>query len=250
MFGNTQNKKNKDMDFKKLFNYNKEKNTVECKAITIPTSWDELKLGQYQNLQAYYKSLKEDEQVDTKKILSLLSNYTEDEVMLLPLSFITTLISKLDFLKELPNPQISNKIEIDNETYYLNNMEDLRFGEWVDSQTAMQNDNNDYATILAILCRKANEIYDQKYINNEFDKRVEMFKNISVNQALSILGFFLKYCEMSKIPSQAFINQVKQEVESYANSIESLIANGDSSRLCTFLLKRKLKKYQSLLKQI
>ena len=129
-------------------------------------------------------------------------------------------------------------------------MEELKFGEFVDVNMSIKNNPNDYASILAILCRKAGEIYDQEFINKKFEERKEMFENISVNQALSVLGFFLKYYEQYRIPSRDCINQVKQEVESYANNIENSLKSGAYSELSTFFAKRKLKKYQQLLKQI
>lgn len=237
-------------NLKDLFKINKETKEVELKPINIPTSWDEITLGTYQKLQEYYKSLKDDEPIDTIKFIALLSNYSEDEVLLLPVAFVNNIVLKLDFLKKIPNPNVSNKITISGETYYLLNMDEMKFGEFTDVNMSIKNNPNDYASILAILCRKPNEIYDQEFINKRFEERKTMFENISVNQALSVLGFFLKYYEQYKIPSVDCINQVKQEVESYANSIENSLKSGDFSALSTFFAKRKLKKYQKLLKQI
>lgn len=235
---------------KNLFKFNKEKNEVELKPINVPTNWDEITLGTYQKLQEYYKSLKDDEPIDTIKFISLLSNYTEDEVLLLPVAFVNNIVLKLDFLKKIPNPNVSNKITISGETYYLLNMDEMKFGEFTDVNMSIKNNPNDYASILAILCRKPNEIYDQEFINKRFEERKKLFESISVNQALSVLGFFLKYYEQYRIPSEDCINQLKQEVELYATSIENSLKNGDYSALSTFFAKRKLKKYQKLLKQI
>ena len=235
---------------KNLFKFNKEKNEVELKPINVPTNWDEITLGTYQKLQEYYKSLKDDEPIDTIKFIALLSNYTEDEVLLLPVAFVNNIVLKLDFLKKIPNPNVSNKITISGETYYLLNMDEMKFGEFTDVNMSIKNNPNDYASILAILCRKPNEIYDQEFINKRFEERKKLFESISVNQALSVLGFFLKYYEQYRIPSEDCINQLRQEVELYATSIENSLKNGAYRGLSTFFAKRKLKKYQKLLKQI
>jgi len=235
---------------KNLFKFNKEKNEVELKPINVPTNWDEITLGTYQKLQEYYKSLKDDEPIDTIKFIALLSNYTEDEVLLLPVAFVNNIVLKLDFLKKIPNPNVSNKINISEETYYLLNMDEMKFGEFTDVNMSIKNNPNDYASILAILCRKPNEIYDQEFINKRFEERKKLFESISVNQALSVLGFFLKYYEQYRIPSEDCINQLRQEVELYATSIENSLKNGAYRGLSTFFAKRKLKKYQKLLKQI
>lgn len=235
---------------KNLFKFNKEKNEVELKPINVPTNWDEITLGTYQKLQEYYKSLKDDEPIDTIKFIALLSNYSEDEVLLLPVAFVNNIVLKLDFLKKIPNPNVSNKITISGETYYLLNMDEMKFGEFTDVNMSIKNNPNDYASILAILCRKPNEIYDQEFINKRFEERKKLFESISVNQALSVLGFFLKYYEQYRIPSEDCINQLRQEVELYATSIENSLKNGAYRGLSTFFAKRKLKKYQKLLKQI
>lgn len=237
-------------NIKDLFKINKETKEVEFKPINIPTSWSDITLGTYQKLQEYYKSLKDDEPIDTIKFIALLSNYTEDEVLLLPVSFVNNIVLKLDFLKKIPNPNVSNKITISGETYYLLNMDEMKFGEFTDVNMSIKNNPNDYASILAILCRKPNEIYDQEFINKRFEERKKLFESISVNQALSVLGFFLKYYEQYRILSEDCINQLKQEVELYATSIENSLKNGAYRRLSTFFAKRKLKKYQKLLKQI
>lgn len=235
---------------KNLFKFNKEKNEVELKPINVPTNWDEITLGTYQKLQEYYKSLKDDEPIDTIKFIALLSNYTEDEVLLLPVAFVNNIVLKLDFLKKIPNPNVSNKITISGETYYLLNMDEMKFGEFTDVNMSIKNNPNDYASILAILCRKPNEIYDQEFINKRFEERKKLFESISVNQALSVLGFFLKYYEQYKIPSEDCIARTKEEIESYAKSIENSLKNGAYKGLSTFFVRRKLKKYQQLLKQI
>jgi len=237
-------------NIKDLFKINEKTKEVELKPINVPTSWDNISLGTYQKLQEYYKSLKEDEPIDTIKFIALLSNYSEDEVLLLPVAFVNSIVLKLDFLKKIPNPDVSNKITISGETYYLQTMEEMKFGEFTDVNMSIKNNPNDYASILAILCRKSGEIYDQEFINKKFEERKKLFESISVNQALSVLGFFLKYYEQYRIPSRDCINQVKQEVESYAKSIEDLLKNGAYRGLSTFFAKRKLKKYQKLLKQI
>lgn len=235
---------------KNLFKFNKEKNEVELKPINVPTNWDEITLGTYEKLQEYYKSLKDDEPIDTIKFIALLSNYSEDEVLLLPVAFVNNIVLKLDFLKKIPNPNVSNKITISGETYYLLNMDEMKFGEFTDVNMSIKNNPNDYASILAILCRKPNEIYDQEFINKRFEERKKLFESISVNQALSVLGFFLKYYEQYRIPSEDCINQLRQEVELYATSIENSLKNGAYRGHFTFFAKRKLKKYQKLLKQI
>lgn len=237
-------------EIKHFLTYNKETKEYNFEPIIIPDSWSRLKLYKYQELQTYYKSLEGDEKVDIIKILSILTDKSEDDIRLLPIEFINKLMDKTKYLSETPNPPISNYLTIKNEKYYINPLEKLTFGEWVDVNTAMQNNNDDIVTILAILCRKTNEKYDDDYINNKFKDRLEMFRNITVIEAMSVVGFFLKLCQLSITYSPHYIKAILEELEGFANNIENSLRTGARKNFYTFLQKRRLKKYRKLLNQI
>lgn len=224
--------------------------TIEYDPIQVPTSWSEINLKTYKNLQEYYKSLKEDETVDSIKLIAILSNKTEDEIFMLPMQFISSILEKLNFLKQLPNPKPSKTIKIGSDSYSINSMENMAFGEWVDANQTMKSDPNDYASFLAVVCRKSGELYDQDYISNKFEQRKEMFENISVEDALSVLGFFLSLSIVSSQLSQDSINRLKEEVSALVEDTESLLKHGGYSIFSTFSARRTLRKYKKLLNRI
>lgn len=234
----------------RFFNYNKENNEVEISPINIPTSWDEMNLNTYQKLQKYYKTLNENDKIDLIKLLSILTDKDEDDIRLLPTKFLNILLDKTLFLNEKPEIKETNKIVIDNETYYINTMETMAMGEWVDANTAMDNDGDDYATILAILCRKEGEKYDNDFINNKFEERVRIFKNLSVTNSLNLISFFLRFLDVFLMNSPNSIQGLRQEIEALANSIVTSLNSGDYKGFCSYWQKRKLKKYQKYLSQI
>lgn len=234
-----------------FFKFNKKTNEVIFEPITVPTSWDEITLGKYNELQAYYKSLEDKENIDMIKLISILTDKKEDDINLLPAIFIKKILDKLDFLKEIKfNDEISNKILIDGEEYIINNMEDLTFGEWVDVNTSLNNEPDNLIPILAILCRKKGELYDTQYQNKIFDDRLKMFSNISVIDGLKIINFFFHLSEVYMNSSPDCTNQVKQQLNQYAKDIEDSIENGDYYLPYTFYLRRKLRKLQQSLNKI
>lgn len=234
----------------KWFTLNNTKNEVQCDPISIPDNWDKVKLKTYNELQAYYKSLEDNSEYDIRKVISILSEKDEEYINLLPMSFINRISESLSFISSIPKQETTNKITINGDTYYLPDMSEMKFGEWVDVNTSIKDNPNDYSTILAILCRKPNEIYDQEFINTKFDSRVEMYNNISVTQALSVLSFFLIWSKLSIPHFQTYIEKIAQEEQHIANSIGNSLKDGDYNRVFTFWQKKKLKRYQKLLNQI
>lgn len=235
---------------KDFLTFNKEDKTYTFRPITVPTSWNELKLGQYQELSRYLKTLKEEETPDYTKIVSILTNEKEDEINLLPLEFMTKIISHISFLNKTPEVEPSNKVEINGETYYISNMEDLRFGEWVDVQELIKDNTEDYASIFAILCRKSGELYNQEYINKEYENRVKMFENLNMIDTLKLSTFFLTLLALSRKPSQLYTENLEEEVKYLVKDTENMLKNGDYVPLYTNWQKRKLKKLKKSLNKI
>lgn len=164
---------------------------------TIPTKWDDLTLKTYSEIERYYEG--KDEKFDVRNVLNILTNKSEDEINALPVDFLENILTHLSFLTTTPEVgEPSNKITIDGEEYSINIMEKLKLGEYVAIDNVLKADRHDYASILAILCRKKNEIYDSRFEAEVFDKRKEMFENQPVMKILPITAFFLNLYIMSE----------------------------------------------------
>ena len=159
--------------------------------INFPTSWSEITLANYQEIEKLYE---ENENASMLDILGVISDKTAKELKTLPFDvFEETIMPKLSFLYEKPKEQEpTNKITIDGETYFVNFMEKMKTGEFVDSQTVLQKDKHNYAMLLAILCRKEGEIYDDDFIANKLNDRVKMFEKQPITEILPIVSFFLQ----------------------------------------------------------
>jgi hypothetical protein len=120
-------------------------------------------------------------------------------------------------------------------------MEKLKLGEYVAVDTVLKSDSSDYASILAILCRKEGEIYDSRFEAEEFEKRKEMFEKQPVTKILPIIGFFLNLFIVSERHSQLY-SLVEEGINLIQQTIDNSQKIGASKRLSLNWRMRKLRK--------
>ena len=218
-------------------------NVIDFGSWTVPTSWEEITLKQFQEIEKYYSN--NDKDFDIREVLHIFTNKTEDEINELPIVFTNELMNKLMFLKDKPNDyEPSNSIEIDGVRYSINIMEKLKTGEFVAIDTILKSDPHDYISIFAVLCRKDGEIYDSKFEAEEFDKRVELMGKQPAIKMLPLIAFFFNLYIVRMTHSQLY-----SEVEEGLNLIQQNIDN--SENLGVFKrhsLNSQMKKLRKLLK--
>jgi len=215
----------------------------------VPTKWDDITLKIYQEIEKYYED-KETKEFDVREVLHILTNKDWDEINALPAEFLDTILTHLIFLTTTPEVgEASNKITIDGVEYKINVMEKLKLGEYVAVDTVLKADKHDYASILAILCRKEGEIYDSTYEAEVFDKRKEMFENQPVTKILPIVSFFLDLYITLETPSQLY-SQVENAISHIQQTIDSSQKIGASKRLSLNWQMKKLRKSLKSIKHI
>ena len=202
----------------------KNDNIIDYGSITVPTTWDEITLKKYQDIERYYD--KDDASGKTTfnviDVLDIMIDKDREYIMSLPSEFLEIILDRMSFITEQPDVEKTNKIVIDGEEYVINVMEKLKLGEYVAVDNALKNDRHDYATIMAILCRKKDEIYDSKFEAEMFEKRKEMFENVPVIKVLGVIAFFLDLYILFTTPSQLY-----SKVEDALNHIQQTIDNSD-----------------------
>lgn len=218
----------------------------------VPSSWDDLILGKFQELEKLYEGEEgEDERkFDVRDVLDLLTEHTKDEINELPVEFTDMLLRKMYWLHEQPDfGKPSNKITIDGVQYTVHNENEMKFGEYVALDTALKGDKHNYAAMLAILCRKEGEIFDAKFENEILPSRIEFWKNVSVMKVMPIVSFFLELSSMSLQVSQLSL-EIQEGINHILKHIETSKRNGVFSALYTRWQMRKLKKLQKSIKNI
>lgn len=212
--------------------------------INVPTSWDDVTLEQFMQLM---------DKKDVREVISILTGKDINYVNLLPADFVESIISRLVFLQKEPEYEAKNEIIIDNEKYFINVLEKLKFGEYVDVNSVIQSDNKNYAAFLGILCRKEGEEYNDEFIANVFDKRMEMYNKQPITKILPVVAFFLGLCMTSENYSQHSLTEQKQAIDQLLTEIESTVKNGGfRKRYSIWGMKTlwKLRKYKKIISQL
>ena len=222
-----------------------EENVIDLGVWNVPTSWDEVTLRQYQEIERYYDG--KDEHFDVRKVLNILTSHTEDEINMLPLEYLEEIMEKLNFLSSLPKEEEPrNWCEINGERYSVHTEQKLKTGEYIASDTALKGDKHNYAAIMAVLCRKDGELYDSHFENEVLEGRIRLFEEQPVTKILPIISFFLRLYAVSMMPT-LLSSKAKELVDLTRKDIETLQKNGEISR---HSMKSAMKRLRKLEKSI
>lgn len=198
--------------------------------IKVPTKWEEVTLGQFEKIMRLTGG--ESKRVDVMSLLSILTGQDEDYINSLPASFVETLMAHLIFLNDNPRTydHTASQIKIGDDFYSIHFLEELKFGEYVEVNESIKNDPLDYSSILAILCRKDGELFDEDYVANRFKKRKEMFQEQPVTEILPLIGFFLKLFLISRANSQGCLTELESATSQLLQHTNSSVSNGDGEK--------------------
>lgn len=214
----------------------------------VPRSWNEISLKKFQELTKLYE---DDNTPSDIELISFFCNVDESYVKDAPIAVINEVMNYMNFINTPISEATDNKIVIGNEQYQINTQDDLKFGEYVDIQTVLQNDKNNLAAMLAILCRKEDEDYDDEYIATTLPKRIKMFESLPVTDVYPLVNFFAQCLLTSAITTQQF--SLQKLVSQQAELIEHSLKNGAGKRhslVSRKMILRKLKKYKKAIAQL
>ena len=226
----------------------KDNNIIDLGEITVPTSWDEITLKKYQEIEKFYED--KDKKFNILDVLDVIIDKDKDYLMSLPIEFLEIVLNKLQFLQNLPKQEKeTNQITIDGEVYAINFQNKLKTGEYIAADTILKDDKHNYAALLAILCRKPDEIYDSKFENEVVEERMKMFEQQPITKILPIIGFFLKLALVLNSPI-LLSSKIKEEINHTAKHIETLQKNGELSKHSMKSAMKKLRKLEKSINSI
>lgn len=215
---------------------------------TVPTSWDDITLKTYQEIERYYED--KDKDFDLREVIHIITNHTIDEVNALPVEFLDSMMEKMAFLQESPsNEKPTNSVEIDGEVYTVHTENKLKVGEYIAADTAMKGDKHNYAAFMAILCRKDGEIYDSKFENEVLEDRIKMWEKQPVTKILPVVGFFLNLYITLQMPT-LLSSKVMEAIDHTRKDIETLQRNGAISKRSMKSAMKKLKRLEKSISTI
>jgi hypothetical protein len=225
-----------------------EENVIDLGVWNVPTSWDEVTLRQYQEIERYYEG--KDEHFDVRKVLNILTNHTEDEINMLPLEYLEEIMEKLNFLSSLPREEEPrNWCEINGERYSVHTEQKLKTGEYIASDTALKGDKHNYAAIMAVLCGKDGELYDSHFENEVLEGRIKLFEEQPVTKILPIISFFLRLYAVSMIPTLLSL-EAKEAIDHTRKDIETLQKSGGISKRSMKSAMKRLRKLEKSINTI
>lgn len=208
----------------------------------VPKSWDEITLAKFQDLSRLYKN---NEQISDSQLIAFFCNVEESYIKDAPVAVVNEVMQYLDFINHPINDEEKSSITIDNTEYHIDTQDQLKFGEYVDVQTILKDDADNLAAVLAILCRKKDEEYNDEYIAKTLPERIALFEELPIVEVQPLINFFLKCCLQSAVATQA--SSMKNLVNQQVQHIENFLRNGDGkSRSILWRMKtlQKLKKYK------
>ena len=219
--------------------------------ITVPTSWEQITLGQFITLM----KLQEEEGKEEPSIVDIMAVLTGTDkkyIYSLPSDFANTIMAHLLFLNKPLKEEPKAEVIIDGNLYKINYMEKLKFGEYTDANTVMANDKFDYASLLAILCRREGEIYDDDYIAEHLDERTEMWNNQPITKVYPLVCFFLVLSALSGKHLQHYMTEGEQAIDQLLTHIEDSLRNGEHKKFSLSYVKArwKLRKLRKCMSQL
>ena len=203
-------------------------NKIDFGQWTVPEDWSQISLRQFQDIRKYYED--EDKPFDIRDVVQILVNKTRDEVDQLPVEFLEVIMDKMSFIEHEPTiADPTNKITINGEEYMINIVDKLKTGEYVAADSVMKADKYDFASVLAILCRKDGEVYDSRFEAENFEARKKMFEDEPAINIFPLLAFFLNCYVVSQTHSLLY-SQVEEAVNLTQQSIDSSTGIGGLRR--------------------
>lgn len=207
--------------------------------INTPTSWEEITLKDFIQIKKLYD--KHENNVPIVTLLAHLSGKEESYFKDAPALVITKMVDRLKFLREPLPSDASNTITINDEEYVINTEEEMKFGEFVDSQTILDTDPDNFSALLAVVCRKRDETYDDDYIAKTLNHRIKMFEKQPMTKIQPLINFFMESLITSRITSPQYFKEMTDQANHILQHCESLVENGDGKKYTIWLQKKRLK---------
>ena len=168
--------------------------------ITVPESWEDVKVYQYKAfLKAIkpYEEVEDYEKVKVEKAMSHFCNLSSDEIAKLPLETYNGINA---YIQELfldgQNLPLAKKFTIGSTKYgFIPSLDKMTYGEYLDLSTYAKDTWDNISTIMSVLYRpivkESGETYEiQSYNGTEEDTEALFSKALTMDIVWGAIGFF------------------------------------------------------------
>ena len=183
-------------------------------------NWKEITIEVYDKIRALECEVTTEEQaLDLNiKLLSILCDVEEDELMNLPLTEFTILVGKTEFLKEMPKYTVEQYYEIGKGRVFevQMNLRAMTTAQFIDFQTFVKDKDKNLKNLLACFMLPKGKKYGEDY--DIIEVAEYLYKNMSIATARSVMFFFtLQYQALQKVMLNCSIKELKKLMKKEKN---------------------------------
>ena len=191
----------------------------DVKRYELPTSWDEISIGQYSKLMIAVDKEDSTEIELMVKSLEALADIPGGLLTKVPIKMLREAYNQLkELTSTVPNKELTRVIEIDGVEYgFIPNWDELSLGEFVDLDNYLQDGFNNLDKVFAVLYRPVVKRDGIKYTIEDYDlkdiiKRRELFNNrMSIDTVYAALVFF---CSIGRKLTESTLYSLEEEIKS------------------------------------
>lgn len=183
-------------------------------------TWKDITIDVYEKIRAIKADeLNTDEQaLDLNiKLLSILCDVDEDTITDLPITEFSNLVSKTEFLKDMPKYTIESTYKVGDRVFEVQtNLRAMTTAQFIDFQTLVKEQDKNLSNLLACFMLPKGKKYGEDYDIIEVAEYLK--KNMSIATARSVMFFFtLEYQVLQKVMLDYSIKEMKREMKNEEN---------------------------------
>ena len=191
----------------------------EVKRYELPTSWDEVSIGQYSKLMIAVDKEDSTEIELMVKSLEALADIPGGLLTKVPIKMLREAYNQLkELTSTVPNKELTRVIEIDGVEYgFIPNWDELSLGEFVDLDNYLQDGFNNLDKVFAVLYRPVLKRDGIKYIIEDYNldnivNRRKLFRErMSIDTLYAALVFF---CNIGRKLTENTLSFLEEEIKS------------------------------------
>lgn len=197
---------------------------IEVNNVTVhvPQSWEDVKLGDYEQ---YYKDKPETARQRAEFVAKILK--LDVQVLLdWPAEIYNYIVEQIGFLFGDNPIQAQPYIEVNGQQYVVELEDRQTLGAWVDAEEAQKAGTAVLSTVLSIVCRPVGEKYDYE----RAEQRQRLFASLPVSKVLGVLAFFLQ-CKTDLDKLTAAYTKLQEIADRLPRNIKPFLKRGGGTRL-------------------
>lgn len=191
----------------------------DVKRYELPTSWDEVSIGQYSKLMIAVDKEDSTEIELMVKSLEALADIPGGLLTKVPIKMLREAYNQLkELTSTVPNKELTRVIEIDGVEYgFIPNWDELSLGEFVDLDNYLQDGFNNLDKVFAVLYRPVLKRDGIKYIIEDYNldnivNRRKLFRErMSIDTLYAALVFF---CNIGRKLTENTLSFLEEEIKS------------------------------------